>query len=264
MIFSQLLASARRENDALLLDVPSDWMQGRSAFGGLQAAFAVQAMRLLEPDAPLRTLQATFVAPVSGSMRVRAQLLRRGKNTAHVEARIGDDSATHSLFVGVFGTPRRSAVARVIAEPAFEVDPSRVFEKKFGDRAALTNTSFTRHFQVRWLRGKPPFMGDPETQHVLEIAIDDEGSGSEAHLIAIADFIPPIAFSQLETPATGSTLTWMLELLSDRLRELPLQGYHVHAELVAARDGYTDQSLTVFSPSGEALALGRQSMLVFG
>ena len=59
---SALLATTTPE---LALAIPDDWAQGRSVFGGLQAAFAVRAMRTLEPAAPLRSLQVTFVAPIA-------------------------------------------------------------------------------------------------------------------------------------------------------------------------------------------------------
>jgi acyl-CoA thioesterase len=258
---SQLLATAQPDTDSLSLDVPADWMQGRSAFGGLQVALALRAMRALVPDAVLRTLQATFIAPVAGKVFVQARILRTGKNATHVEARVGDADNTQALVVGVFGNARSSAVVHAPVPRAIEVDDASVFELPFG---APGMPAFMRHFNVRWLVGHPPFSADPGTKQVLELAIDDEGSASEAHVIAIADFIPPIAFSWLRSPVAGSTLTWMLELLTDRVDHLPLSGWRIEAELVAARDGYTSQSVTLFAASGEPIALGHQSMLVFG
>jgi hypothetical protein len=92
----------------------------------------------------------------------------------------------------------------------------------------------------------------------------DDGPTTEGHVISIADFIPPVALSHLDSPAPGSTLTWMLEFLRDDVGKLPLTGWRVDAELVAARDGYTSQSVMVFGPDGTPVALSRQSMLVFG
>jgi hypothetical protein len=68
----------------------------------------------------------------------------------------------------------------------------------------------------------------------------------------------------MRKPSPGSSLTWMLEFLSDRFEDLPLDGWRVDAELVAARAGYTSQSTMVWGPGGEAVALSRQSMVVFG
>ena len=51
--------------------VPGDWLQGRTAFGGLASVFAVQAMHDLAgaawpADVTLRSLQTNFIAPVEG------------------------------------------------------------------------------------------------------------------------------------------------------------------------------------------------------
>jgi acyl-CoA thioesterase len=261
--FSQLLASAQRDADELTLTVPADWMQGRSVFGGLQAAFALRAMRLLVPDVPLRTLQTTFIAPVAASMRVRARILRQGKNAIHVEARIGDAAATQAIVIGVFGAARSSSVARVVERPELELDESRVIERPFGAKTADA-PHFSAHFNVRWLRGQPPFSGDSSLKQVLEIGLDDEALASEAHVLAIADYIAPIALSHLKSFAPGSSLTWMLELLVDQIEALPVRGFRVDGELLAARDGYTNQTVTIFAPNGVALALSHQTMLVFG
>jgi hypothetical protein len=92
----------------------------------------------------------------------------------------------------------------------------------------------------------------------------DEGPMTDGHVIAIADFIAPVALSYLDAPAPGSTLTWMLEFLCDDVHHQPLTGWRIDAELIAARDGYTNQAVTVWGSDGTAVALSRQSMLVFG
>jgi acyl-coenzyme A thioesterase PaaI-like protein len=258
---SQLLAQAEVQNGALRVEVPADWMQGRSVFGGLQAALALQAMRGLVPEAPLRTLQVTFIAPVAGMVSVQAKVLRAGKSATHVEARLGDGDATQALVVGVFGTARSSTVARQPRAQALDTSQPPA-EMIVGGRGA--GPSFAAHFRVRWHRRELPFSGGSGSAQVLDIALDEEGPMTEAQLIAIADFMPPIAFSALAAPAAGSTLTWMLELLIDRVDQLPSSGLRVEAEMVAARDGYTNQSVRLFGPAGEPIALSHQTMLVFG
>jgi len=264
--FSKLLAQSELTAGRAALTVPEDWMQGRSVFGGLQVALAVQAMRTLVPAVPLRTLQATFVAPVpAGRMEVRAEALRTGKSATHVEARIvaadggGGAGATQAIVIGVFGAARTSAVAHTPVRP--EVVPSR--ERPF---VAPPGPGFAQHFAVRWLRGSSPFRGNPALEHVVEINMSDADgvTATEAHAIAIADFIPPIGLAHLTSPAPGSTLTWMVEFLTESVAGLALAGWRVDAQLVAARDGYTSQSNLIWGPGGEAVAVSRQSMLVFG
>src|SRR4051812_26974438 len=98
---SVLAARIQSQQGAAALDVPEDWLQGRTLFGGLQAIVGVAAMRTLAPEAPLRSLQVTFLAPVPGGpVRGVARILRSGKNTAHVEARIVDGDNTLAVMVG--------------------------------------------------------------------------------------------------------------------------------------------------------------------
>jgi acyl-CoA thioesterase len=260
MRYSDLLLSTRLEAGTATLDVGDDWMQGRSVFGGLQAALAVRAMRTLVPaDVPLRTLQVTFIAPVpSGPMRAQAQLLRQGSSAAQVEARLVDGTRVLAHAIGVFGTARPSAIARAPLQPKVDAGVPHAF----GFVPGVT-PNFTQHFDARWIRGGLPFSGDPLPETVIELGMRDHGTATEAHVIAIADFVPPVALSMLAAPAAGSSLTWMLEL-TGRFEDLALAGWRIDAELVAARDGYTNQSTNIWGPHGELVALSRQSMVVFG
>jgi acyl-coenzyme A thioesterase PaaI-like protein len=259
-IYSKLMQNVHGGSGGVTLDIPEDWMQGRTAFGGLQAALALRAMRALVPDVPLRTLQATFVAPVPGGItRARAHVLRSGKSATQVEARIADGDTTLALMVGVFGAARASAVTVV---PNWQpVDSTRAIAFRY---VPGVFPAFTQHFIVRWLRGRPPSSGDDATDNVVEISLRDEGNATEAHVLAIADFMPPVAMSHFEAAPPGSTLTWMLEFLVERVDHLPLEGWRLDAQLVAARDGYTSQSVTIWGPGGEPVALSKQSMVVFG
>ena len=45
---------------------------------------------------------------------------------------------------------------------------------------------------------------------------------------------------------------------------LPLEGWRVDAEMAAAHNGYINQSLVLWGPGGVPVALGRQTMVVFG
>lgn len=258
--WTPLFARARTAAGSASLDVPPDWLQGRTVFGGLQAALALRAMRTLVPGVPLRTLQGTFLAPVpGGTMTATARVLRTGKSATHVEARLVDGEATLALLVGVFGAARASAVALRPRQPA--VASARPLE--FGYIPGVM-PAFTQHFTVRFLRGGVPYTGATATGNVLEVGLRDSGPCTEGHLLAMADFIPPIALSHLKAPAPGSTLTWMVETLADRFDGLALERWRIDATMVAARDGYTSQSLMVWGPNGEPLATSHQSMVVFG
>jgi acyl-CoA thioesterase len=251
-------------DDRVALTVPEDWMQGRAVFGGLQTLLTLKAMRRLVADVPVRTLQTTFVAPPSTNRLVaQARILRQGKSAIHLEARLldgaGDQAATLAVVLGVFGSARPSAVSRVPVMP--QVVAERPIEFRFV--AGMTPT-FTRHFSATWLQGGVPFSGSTEMTSVIELGMPGEAASSESHVIALADFIPPVALAQLKSPAPGSSMTWMLEFLTEEMQGLPMAGWRVDAEMVAAADGYTSQSVMLWGPQGQPVALSRQNMVVFG
>jgi acyl-coenzyme A thioesterase PaaI-like protein len=241
------------------VNVPADWLQGRTLFGGLQAAIAVKAMRSLVPEAPLRSLQVTFVGPVpGGEVKASARVIRSGKSTTHVEARIADGDATLATTVGIFGLARASAVQVRPQQP--DVVAKDPFELRYVEGVA---PGFTQHFKACWLRGGPPFSGATDHDNVIQLGMHDTGFATESHVIAMADFIPPIALSFLTGRAAAASLNWMLEILADDVSALPLDGWRIDAHLTAADGGYTHQSLELWGPGGIPVALGRQTMVVF-
>lgn len=262
MTFSELMNAIQGEEGLVNLQIPDDWLHGRTVFGGLQGALAWRAMRQLVPaNMTLRVFQMTFAAPVMGGrVTAQAQVLRSGKNTRHVEARIVQGEQVQAVVVAVFGYGRDSAVTRRLQQPAI-IDQQA--PRAFPFAPGIT-PNFTQHFDARWLQGGFPFTGHSDPAIVVDVSLKDEGITTEAHVLALADFVPPVALSQLTSPVPGSSLTWMLEMLTPDVSELALAHWRIDAEMVAADAGYTSQSVTLWSPGGEAVALSRQSMVVFG
>ena len=260
--FSALLSRIEAADGASMLDVPEDWLQGRTLFGGLQAVVGLAAMRSLAPEAPLRSLQVTFLAPVPGGpVRSRARILRSGKSATHVEARIVDGDNTLAVMVGVFGLARASAVTVRPQQP--EVTPENPVVLPFIPGVA---PNFTQHFKVRWIKGGLPWSGIQKPESVIELAMRDTGNATESHVVAMADFLPPVALSYLKTPVAAASLTWMLELLTEDVSSLALalDGWRIDATMTAAHGGYINQSSVLWGPGGVPVALGRQTMVVFG
>src|SRR5262249_54915854 len=121
---SELMSRCVSAGGSAALDgVGEDWMQGRSVFGGLQAAGALAARRNLVPAIALRSCQMTFVAPVGAdALRAQGRVLRTGKSATHVEARLQANGETLALAVGVFGSGRASIVRHDLPRPG----PQRV------------------------------------------------------------------------------------------------------------------------------------------
>lgn len=260
MQFSQLMKNIECSEGNVALELSPEWMQGRAVFGGLQTVIALRAMRTLVTDIPVRSLQTTFIAPPSTrNVTAQATILRRGKSATHVEARLMEGENLLALVVGVFGAARPSEVVRHLEMAPVECETPKTFRYFPGK-----SPTFTQHFSVKWLQGGMPFSGKQEPLVIVEVAMPGETESSEYHAVAVADFIPPVGLSYLKTPVPGSSMTWMLEFLCDDLDGLPMEGWRVDAELVAAADGYTNQSVMIWGPGGKPIALSRQTMVVFG
>jgi acyl-CoA thioesterase len=245
------------------LTLGDDWLQGRTAFGGLQAALAVRALRDRVPAGlPLRTLQTTFLAPVpAGPVRLQGRVLRAGGSTVHAECRIVDGDQTLCLAVAIFGKARASELAIVPtqADAGLADDPKREFPYIEG-----VTPAFTRHFVMRWSRGGFPFQGAAEAATCIHVRHREPQTLDETHIVALADTVPSPGLSVLRKPAMASSMTWTLELFDQRTHFSHEAFWRMDTEVSVAADGYLGQSAQLWTPDGTLAALSRQSVVVFG
>src|SRR6185503_8709392 len=154
--FSELIASD------FPIVLTEDWLQGRTAYGGLSAALCVEAARRAVPDLPpLRSAQFTFIGPASGPLSAGTEVLRRGKSAVFVGVDLSGDAgiATHALLS--FGIARPSVIThQTLTMPkGNSITDSEPFFP--GDRPLI---NFQRHFESRFAGGARPFSpgADPE------------------------------------------------------------------------------------------------------
>ena len=262
MRFSEILGSLRADGAHWCADAPAAWGQGRTLFGGLQSALLVAAMRKRVPqDVPLRSLQTTFVGPVTpGLVRIAVQVLRQGKSTIHVQAHTVGDEGIGCTAVAVFGRARPS---KVLIEPAYPTVECSAEDSRVQRFVEGLSPSFLSFVDQRWALGKMPYCGASEARTQIWVRYPGEPV-SEALVIAIADTIPSPAVSLLKTFAAASSMSWTLEFLVDDIASLPNGYWLMDAEATAARNGYVYQTATLWSPDRRAVALSRQSTVVFG
>lgn len=258
---SQLLATCQRHDDGVFTaELSPDWLQGRSAYGGIQAALAVEAMLPFSGGLPIRTLQATLCAPVpDGTLRFEARLLRAGGNTRQIEARLIDDGSVLALFVGIFGRARASEVAHDLVQPDLT--------GQAGTRMPFVEgmPAFLKQFSASIIKGHFPGSGTPDTEHVYRISLHDDAERTGLpQMLAMTDFPPPVGLSWLKRFTPGSTMTWMLNFTGHPFADQPLADWVIDVKLDAAHDGYTQQTVTLFAPDGYAVARGTQCMVIFG
>ena len=261
--FGSLLTAMRQEQDDFWFEVTPDWLQGRSAFGGLQAAMATTALRAaLGNELPLRALQVTFLAPVpAGVVRVQASVLRAGKNVTHAEARVWSGAQLCCIVIGIYGAGRTSTVQVAAATITL---PEKTPEQSMATpRMPGIIPEFLQHFEMRWADGLPPFSGATSSATKLWLRHLSPSGNAECDLVALADVLPSPALSMVKGFAPASSLTWTLELLEPA----PPQGegyWRVDNTVVAAQEGYVQQSTTLHAPDGRTVALARQVVVIFG
>ena len=228
-----------------------NWLQGRTAYGGVTAAIALAAIKAVFDDLPpLRSCQIAFVGPLSGDVCATPALLRRGKNSAFVACDVKgvDGIGVRAMFL--FMTSRESTIdyldlpAPDAGAPEDKpVDPSKLpgFLTNF-DLSHWSNedTGFTR-----WVRLKDRDTLDPEVE-----------------LVMIADALPPAAMALAKTWGPISTTTWQLNLVTDTPSTRDgwwLLGAHT----LHAGKGSSSQIMTIWNRNGHAVATATQSVALF-
>jgi len=269
---SALLAARRHDGDRVAFEVPDDWLQGRTSFGGLVSVFAAQAMRDAAgadwpADVALRALQTNFIAPVeAGPVEVRVEVLRAGRNVRQVEARVQQRGETASLVVGVYGAGRETQLATHAPQrPAPAHTPDEIAQIVF--RPGVF-PNFSQHLDMRWSVGAPPFAGVAGSQeasiHLRLLDADAATLPAELLTVLLSDASPTPVLSQLDRPVPASSVSWSLELRPLPADE-PLAGWwRADTRALAASGGYVNQQSMLWSPSGALAALAYQVVTVYG
>lgn len=264
MKFSELIDAV--QSHPLAVTIPAEWGQGRASFGGLVAALQYEAMRARVPgDRPIRSLAVTFVGPVEPGVPVafEVEVLREGKAVSQVLGRAMQNGQVMTLIQGSFGAARESTIS-VQAEPAPALKPVEASQQLPFISGMMPE--YLRFMDLRWALGGLPFSGTPSTAIGGYVRFRDieQGRLNEAHLLALVDTWPPALLPHLKKPAPGSSLTWTIEFV----QPLPEVGTHdwcsYKAVIEHARDGYGHTAAMLWSPSGELMAISRQTVTVFG
>ncbi len=240
-----------------------NWSQGRSAYGGLAAAFAVTAMRKqLAQAQTIRSLMVSFIAPVAaGEVTVEASLLRQGKNVSQCSANVISQGQIALQAMAAFGNSREAF------EPprqAIKELPDRNSGIAFSDNSKQT-PHFLQYFDGCWIGGGIPFSGNYKPFLNLWVRHKQDVSRFPVEkLLAIADIPPPVLLSHFDkTPVPASSLSWSLEFI-EAPELIRSEWFYMEFEVDAAADGYTQQSGKIYDESGRLIALTRQCMVYFG
>ncbi len=250
-----LLAEARPASNGFVATIPETWLQGRTAYGGLSAAFALHAALGLADDLPpLRSAQVSFIGPLAGEVTVEPLLLRRGRNAAFIQADVRSDAglglrATFVFMAQIASTIARDAASRAPvpippADAALYVGPDTFFTGNFefyDVKEGLGPAEWLRWARLRQRNGLHPMV----------------------EMMAIGDALPPAAFKLLSEPRPLSSLTWILNLTTPAPRTDD-GWWLLRANSDHARDGYSSQSMRIWNAAGDPVGEGMQGVAIFG
>jgi acyl-CoA thioesterase len=260
--FDTIMASMAFESGMHTGHVTADWMQGRTVYGGMSAALCLQAVRTQFPDLPaLRSAHISFAGPVAGDVSITTRVLRQGKSASFITADLSSEAGfgTHATFC--FGSDRPST-QRQTRFPMPVVPRTDEVGPHFREGGARPH--FTHHFDMRLASGSPPVSGGEEADICLWLKNRNETSVSlDVALLALGDAPPPAALSLYSQFTPLSTMTWAIDMMTTDLVS-PDGWYLARLKSDVIGDGYSAQSMGMWTSDGRPILASKQCVALFG
>lgn len=255
-----ILAASEPIEDGFRAVIPEDWHQGRTAYGGFSAALALSAaMRAGQGLPPLRSAQISFIGPLFGEVEAHARPLRSGKNATWVSAEIVRDGQAGLSASFVFMGPVESELHlndQRAPDDLIPVDEARPLE--FREHSP---TFLRRHFDVRFAL---PRSGEkrPELSWWVKLK-DRDGLDPMRELLLIADALPPGVMPLLRPQVPVSSMTWLCNLLTPEPKTQD-GWWLLRSTGDYSEKGCSSQRMAIWNTQGMPMAVGMQSVAVFG
>ncbi|KQM64895.1 hypothetical protein ASE75_07385 [Sphingomonas sp. Leaf17] len=252
----QILAALEPADGGFRGVIPDNWLQGRTAYGGLSSALALHAAMASDTDLPpLRSAQVAFIGPLSGAVTITAQRLRRGRNAAFIQADVTSNAGLGLRATFVFMRDQESRV-----DHAAGVMPD--FAAPAADAQGYSHSvvAFAQNFE--FLDRRDGTLGAAEWLRWVRLK-DRDGVDPVVALMAVADCLPPAALKLMGGPAPVSSLTWQINLLTPA--PTTTDGWWLlRADSSYARAGSSAQDMAIWNTDGMPIAQQVQSVALFG
>ena len=235
--------------------IPDEWLQGRTSYGGLSAALALAVAQRSDEDLPtLRSAQVAFVGPLSGTVLIRTQRLRRGRNAVWIQADVESQAGLglRATFVFMHDQTSQLDFAKGAA-PDFAA-PDEGTPTYNGPKAV----AFTRNFE--FVDRRDGMLGPAEWLRWVRLR-ERDALDPAVELIAVADCLPPAALKLIGAHARVSSMTWQIDLLG---RPDTNDGWYLlRTDTDHARAGTSSQRMAVWNYAGLQVAAQMQSVALF-
>lgn len=256
----QLIAGLEPVEGGWRGEIPDNWLQGRTAYGGLSTALALHAAKQVEPDLPpLRSAQVSFIGPLAGTVSLLARTLRRGRNAAFIQADVESEAGLGLRAVFVFMRDQESRIDHATGYPPDFPRPGPE-DRLFSGSSRPDMPSFLDNFE--FVDRREP--GDHTTEWLRWCRLKDrDGLDPEVELAAVGDCLPPAALKLARVFVPLSSLTWLLNLLGPAPRTED-GWWLLRAHTRYARHGSSSQQMGIWSADGTPVAQQMQSVAIFG
>jgi len=260
--FQELMDGVRAAGEGeFAAHAPESWFQGRTLYGGLSTAFCyMAAARTFEDLPPLRSVHVSFIGPAGGDVVLRARELRRGRSVSFIEADLVGEKGLATRCVFAFGAARDSAFDIDFLETPAALPRPEDCAPYIDPDAPVPG--FIRNFETRLVAGGRPVSTSPDHDHWIWTRHRSTPADPVAGLLAIADVPPPAILPMFSEPAPVSSMTWMFNILPERL-ETEDGWWLLRSRAEHARSGYSSQNMGLWNRAGAPVVAGRQSVAIF-
>ena len=259
MSVATLLQPITGKNGPVILHNASEWMQGRTLYGGASALIAYTMAQRAYPDLPpLRAAQIGFVAPISEDVELTATIERQGRNVTQLRSEIhcGGKLALTAFFL--FGTARDpNAVHRPDPPTDWPGGPEDWDEVNLQRSPSFLSGNYEMR---RAQKERGP--GAPVVRRWFRLKQHDKFDPMSA-LILQGDTLPPGAMRAMRRQGPISSINWSFNVLDSEPNTR--DGWWLgetrseHADL-----GYSSERLSMWNTEGRLVVSGLQSVAIFG
>jgi acyl-CoA thioesterase len=262
--FESALTLGPAQGGSCRVQIGAEWSQGRATYGGLVAALLSRALeRELPAERGLRSCLIDFIGPIApGEATIQANLLRTGRALSHGEARIVQGGAVCAIMVAAYGE-RRATSLKIEAAPAPTLAaPEQLFRMPYLEGMM---PRYQKQFEFRVAHGHVPYAGALRANIAGYVRHLAGGPIDAAGVLGLLDAWPPALLPKLTKFAPVSTVTWMVDVVT----ELPARGtqsdafYRYEADAVAAEGGYASCEARLWGPDDRLVAASRQMVVEF-
>ena len=237
----------------------SDWMQGRTLYGGASALVAYTvATRAFSDLPPLRAGQIGFVAPIGEEIEVDAQIVRQGRNVTQVRSEIRSGGKTALTAFWLFAASREPNAMKAADDlsdwPGKPLDNAEV--RLEGAPSFIANNFEIRHGQSK----DEPHGGTIRRWAKLK---EENNLDPVSRLVLMGDVNPPGAIRLMKRPGPISSINWSFNVLDPETRSA--DGWYLAENASQHADaGYSSERLRMWDQNGRQVLDGIQCVALFG